>query len=466
MTDKPAQNPLGTKPIGKLIISYAVPGIVSMLVNALYNIIDQIFIGHSEGYLGNSATTVVFPLITAGLAISLLMGAGCSAFVSLKLGEGKRKIAEKALGNMITMLLIIGVSFSVIAGIFLEPILSVLGATEKFMGFALDYAAIILIGQPAIILTTGLSNAIRADGSPRYSMICMLVGAGINTALDPIFIFTLGMGIKGAALATIISQFISLIMAAAYFARQTKNISFHFENLKLEKFVTSRLVSLGLSSFLTQLAAMILQIVMNNLLRHYGELSPYGAEIAISGAGIIMKVNAIMISVLVGISIGAQPILGYNYGAGNFGRVKKTYLVSVSFASVLAVVCWAFFMAFPQRIVAVFGDNTEVFVEFCTLGIHSMLALMFLAGFQIISANYFQAVGHPMKAIALSVSRQILFLIPISILMGHIWGLSGVLYSTPVSDLLASCVTAGFIIAEMKRLSRLEKDAENIKARE
>lgn len=453
------QNPLGTKPIGKLIFSYAVPGIVSMVVNALYNIVDQIFIGHNVGYLGNAATTVTFPLIVAGLAVSLLFGAGCSAFISLKLGEKKPGEAEKALGNMIVSLSTVSIIFSVTALIFLEPVLKVLGATDKFLPLAYDYASIILLGQPAVVVTTGLTNAVRADGSPRFSMTAMLIGAAINTALDPVFIIVLGMGVKGAAVATVISQVISLVITASYFVNRTKNIHFHFRNLRPDFRLIGNIATLGLSSFLTQISAMLLQIVMNNMLRFYGEQSVYGAEIAISGMGIVMKLSGIMISVMVGISIGSQPIFGYNYGAKNYGRVRKTYLTSITFATSLSLIFWLIFMIFPEALVSIFGDSTPLFVEYCTMCFRLFMAFSFIAGFQIISSNYFQAVGHPSKAIVLSLNRQVFFLIPLMIILGLIFGLRGVLSAGAAADFLASCVTSIFIIKEMKRLKKIDAAA-------
>lgn len=460
MQESPRENPLGTRPIGKLIASYAIPSIISMVVNALYNIVDQIFIGHDAGYLGNGATTVAFPLITMGLAISLLLGSGCAAFVSLKLGEHRAEEANIALGNMTTMLLLISVVFTGASLLFMEPILRVLGATDAILPYAIDYTTIIMIGQPFVILTTGFSNAIRADGSPRYSMMSMVVGAVINTILDPIFIFGLGLSVKGAAQATVISQVISFVLTAVYFLRWSKTLKLRARYLRLHGKVVGRVMALGLSSFITQASSTVLQIVMNNSLRYYGGLSEYGSEIPISGMGIVMKVSNIMISILVGISIGAQPILGFNYGAGQYHRVKKAYGIAAAAATIIGAVCWAAFMLFPRAFIAVFGDNTPAFVDFCVKCFRSFMALMFVAGFQIISANYFQAVGHPAKAILLTMSRQILLLIPLMLLLGSLFGLDGVLWSGAAADGLSVLLSGVFILLEMRRLKRLALQSE------
>lgn len=448
-------NPLGYKPVGRLLVSYAVPSIISMLINALYNIVDQIFIGHAVGYLGNAATTVAFPLITVGLAISLLFGNGCASFISLRLGEKRVGDAEKSLGNMTTMLMIISLSFTVLSLAFLTPILRALGATDAILPYAQDYTRTVLIGQPFVILTTGFSNAIRADSSPKYSMMCMLVGGVANIGLDALFIFTFERGVRGAAEATVISQVISFVIAVLYFVFFSKNVHMHAQNLKLKRAVVGQVAALGLSSFATQFAATFVQIVMNNTLRFYGDASEFGAEVAISGAGIVMKISNIMIAILVGISIGAQPLLGFNYGAKNYARVRRAYGLAAGAASVMSCICWIAFMVFPEAFVAMFGDNTPLFVKFCVKCFHSFMLLMCVAGFQIISANYFQAVGHPAKAIFLSLTRQAIFLIPMILIFGAVWGLEGALYSGAAADGLSFLITGIFIIREMRRLKHL-----------
>lgn len=461
------ENPLGVKPVGKLILSYAIPGMIGMVVNSFYNIIDQIFIGHAQGYLGNAATTVAFPVMTMGLSIALLFGIGTSAFSSLSLGrQDKNDPAGRALGNMVALLSVIGVLFSVVCFLFLTPLLHLFGATEAMMPYAYAYTSVILIGQPFTMLATALSHVIRADGSPRYSMSFMLVGAAVNTVLAPVFVFWFHLGVAGAAIATVIAQFVSLVMALYYFFRKSKHIHFKWKNAKPDLSLVRRFLPLGLSSFATQLAITLVQVTVNNSLRIYGETSAYGSDIAISGMGIVMKVGGVMIGLIVGISTGLQPILGFNYGAKKYDRVVKAYRSAVIGASILCVVCWVVFMTFPAAIVSVFGDNTPKFVEFCVRCFHSYLGAMFLAGFQIISSNYFQAVGYPFKALILSMSRQILFLVPLLLLLGMLFGLNGVIWSGMAADVLSTSVTALIIVREMKRLRSLASSNPRLDARD
>ncbi len=448
------QNPLATKPIGKLIATYAIPSIIAMLVNSLYNIVDQVFIGHGVGYLGNAATTIAFPVITIGLAIALIFGNGCAAYISLKLGQKDSKLANNALGSTFILVLIISIIFSIVAFIFINPLLNILGATENIWQYSYSYITIILVGQPFVILSTALSSIIRADGSPKYSMVCMLVGALLNTILDPIFIFAFKMGVAGAALATVISQIVSFLVAILYFNRRAKNVVLKPMYLKPHAKVIKAITTLGFSSFVTQMAITLVNIVLNNLLRHHGALSPFGSDIPLSAMGIVMKVNGILISVLIGIAIGAQPILGYNYGAKNFNRVKQTYKLSVLIATIVGICSWALFQLFPEGIILAFGDNSPEFVQFSAAAFRIFLGGIFLAGFQIVSAQYFQATGRPGKAALLSMSRQIILLIPLMLLLSYLMGLMGVLYAGIVADISAATITAIFIILEMQKLNR------------
>jgi len=449
------QNPLATKPIGKLIATYAIPSIISMVVNALYNIVDQIFIGHGVGYLGNAATTIAFPVITIGLSIALIFGNGCAAFISLKLGQNDTKDANHAFASSITASLLVAIIFTALSLIFINPFLRLLGATDNIMDYSFQYVSIILIGQPFVIMATLLSNVIRADGSPKYSMACMVIGAGLNTVLDPIFIFVFKMGVSGAAIATVISQVVSFAVALYYFKNRSKNVQLERKHLRPSGRLLKTVMALGFSSFVTQMAITFVNIVLNNSLRYYGAFTPYGSDIPLSAMGIVMKVNGIMISVMIGIAIGAQPILGFNYGAKNYKRVQQTYLRSITIATVVAVLSWLLFMLVPDAIIKSFGDNSPEFVEFGALAFRSFLGGVFLAGFQIVSSNYFQATGHPGRATFLAMTRQIIILIPLMLLMGYFIGLNGVLYSGMSADILSSIITLIFIIIEMRRLGRL-----------
>lgn len=451
-TDK---NPLATRPIGKLIASYAIPSIIAMLVNSLYNIVDQIFIGHGVGYLGNAATTIAFPVITIGLAIALIFGNGCAAYISLKLGQKDIKDANHALGSAVSMSAIIAVAFAIVSFVLIDPLLNALGATPNIYQHSYDYVSIILIGQPFVILSTVLSNVIRADGSPKYSMMCMLVGAILNTILDPIFIFVFDMGVSGAAIATVISQVVSFIVSLAYYKKRSKNVHLMRRNLRPNMQLVRTVTALGFSSFVTQMAVTIVNIAFNNMLRHYGGLSAYGSEIPLSAMGIVLKVNGILISVIIGIAVGAQPILGYNYGARHYTRVRQTYLRSILIATIVAVGAWAVCMAVPDALIRAFGDNEPMFVEFGVLGFRIYIFAVFTAGFQIVSSSYFQAIGRPGKAAFLSMSRQIIFLIPLMLIMAYAMGLMGILYAGPIADVSAAAVTFLFILHEMRRLKRM-----------
>lgn len=456
------QNPLAVKPIGKLIASYAIPSIIAMVVNALYNIVDQIFIGYGVGYLGNAATTIAFPVLTIALSFALVFGNGCAAFTSLRLGEKDTKDINAAFGGAFSMTTIIVLVFVVVAAIFLDPFLHLLGTTESNYQYSYDYVSIILIGLPFATMSTMLSSVIRADGSPKYSMACMLVGAILNTILDPIFIFPLKMGVQGAAIATVISQIVSFIVAIAYFRKRSKNVFFKRKHLKPQMHLVKVTAALGFSSFVTQMAISFVNIVLNNALRHYGGLSIYGSDIPLSAMGIVLKVNGILISVMVGIAIGAQPILGYNYGARHYERVRQTYLRSILIATIVAVGAWLLFMLIPEHLIRSFGDNSPQFVEFGALAFRTFLGGVFVAGFQIVSSQFFQATGRPAKATMLAMTRQILFLIPLILLLGHLMGLMGVLYAGIVADISSSAITLVFILLEMHKLGKLIRSPENV----
>ncbi|MHC1748616.1 MAG: MATE family efflux transporter [Cellulosilyticaceae bacterium] len=445
-------NPLATESIGKLLIKFAVPCVIAMLVNSLYNIVDQIFIGQGVGYLGNAATNIAFPIVVIALAFSLLVGDGCGAYLSLKLGEGKVDDAAKGVGNAITLLAIIGIAIFVIGTLFMTPLLRIFGATDAILPYAQDYTRIILIGIPFVVVGTGVNSIIRADGSPKFAMVSMLIGAILNTILDPIAIFVLGWGVRGAAIATIIGQIVSFCMSI-YYVKHFKNISFNKGLLKLKATVATTVMKFGLSSFITQMAITLVMIVMNNSLNYYGAMSPYGSEIPLSALGIVMKVNQIMISLLVGIAVGSQPILGFNYGAKNFERVKKTYLTAVSMASIISVIGFLLFQFYTQNIVSIFGQAEGLYNEFAIKCFKTFLMLCMTSGFTIVSSIYFQAIGHPMKAAILSLSRQVGFLIPMILILPRFFGVDGVLYAGPVADGLAFLLAGLFVFKEIHHLN-------------
>ena len=324
-----ADNPLGYKSIPSLLRGFAIPSIIAMLVSSLYNIVDQIFIGQGVGYLGNAATNVAYPLTTICLAIALLIGIGSASRFSLHLGAGEKDIAQRVVGNGICMMVVFGVIYALLVEFFMQPLLTAFGATPDVMPYAETYSRIVALGMPFLIVTNGMSNLARADGSPKYSMVCMLIGAVINTILDPVFIFIFHLGVAGAAWATIIGQFFSFIFALLYI-RKFKNITLTRKDIGLSAKECLQTASLGMSNSLNQVAITFVQIVLNNSLTYYGAMSVYGKEIPLAACGIVMKTNAILLAVIIGISQGSQPIIGFNYGARQYDRVRKTYKLAIT----------------------------------------------------------------------------------------------------------------------------------------
>lgn len=448
------QNPLGSQPILRLLMKFAIPSVISMVVMAVYNIVDQIFIGWSPaGYLGNAATTVVFPLVTVMLSLALLIGNGSSAYMSLQMGRGDTKSIKKLMGNALILVVSIGILLAVLGCIFLEPILNLLGATDAVMPYALEYGFVIMLGAPFAMLGPALSNVIRADGSPRYSMMSTLVGALLNVVLDPIFIFAFGMGVKGAAIATVISQFLSAVLSVYYITRMGKYARLERKSLRLDGGIITKIASYGSSSFVTQVSNAIVNVVLNKTLVHYGQSSIYGSDIPLSAMGIVMKINMILVSVVIGIAIGAQPILGFNYGAKKFDRVRKTYFTEIALTITISTIGCILFVTTPETFISAFGDSSPEFKEFASKALSTFLSFVFLMGFQMPSANYFQAVGKPLKAMILTMSRQLLILVPAIIVLPMIFGFDGILYAAPFTDVVAVMLTSVFIFRELRHLS-------------
>lgn len=456
------QNPLGFEPTGKLLMRFAVPAVVSMVVNSLYNIVDQIFIGQGVGYLGNGATTVVNPMVTIAIGFGTLIGAGGSAYASIKLGEKRVDVAETVLGNVVTLSTVIGLLFFLLGTLFLTPILNLFGSTPEILPYAKDYASIILIGIPFQMVGIGLSNLARTDGSPKVAMIGMLIGAVLNTILDPIYIFVFHWGVKGAAIATITSQIISFIVLIYYFVKRG-NMRLRKSCLKPHWRLDLEFCALGISSFITQCTITVLQVVLNNSLVYYGNLTSVGGNVALSAMGVVQKINMILVSICIGVGTGAQPILGFNRGARKWKRVRDTYLQGVLFATVCAVAGWAACMFIPELLISIFGKDNAAFTEFAVLSMRTFLAAVFVSGFQIVSTSYFQATGQPLKASILSLLRQFLLRIPLIWILPLFFGLNGILYAGPCSDIGAALVVIVFITKEMRKLGVLmQEDGENL----
>ena len=447
------KNPLGYQPIGRLLMKFAIPSVVSMLVNAVYNIVDQIFIGQGVGYLGNAATTVSFPIVTIILAVGTMLGAGGSAYAAIKLGEKNEAEAERTLGNMFVLLTAIGLVLTIVGLVFLDPILKIFGATPNNMMYARDYASIILIGTVFNLLGIGLSNMARCDGSPNVAMYSMITGALLNCILDPTYIFIFGWGVKGAAIATITSQIISTIILIYYFTKKG-SMRLRFVNMKLKPSICKMAFSLGISSCITQLSSTVLQIVLNNSLVYYGNLTSVTGDVALSAMGIVMKISQIIVSICIGIGIGAQPILGFNKGANQPKRIKKTYKLASTIATSVTTIGWAMFMLIPHIILMLFGTADENFTDFAIKAMRVYDLGVFCAGFQITSTSYFQATGQPMKASILSSLRQLILLIPLILILPTQFGLDGILMAGPIADITSAIIVFFFIHHEMKKLDK------------
>ena len=447
------ENILGYEKIGKLIRKFAIPCIISLLVNSLYNIVDQIFIGWGVGYLGNGATNVVFPLTMVCLAFALMFGDGGAAYLSLKLGEKKPKEAAKGVGNAITISVIVSILICVGYLIFLPQLLNLFGCTDNLREYALSYGEIIVLGLPFMMIGSTLNSIIRADGNPKYAMTSMVAGAILNIILDPIFIFPLNMGVQGAAIATVISQIVTFLMNIFYI-KKFKSIKIGKEEFKPQAQVMRKVSALGISSFITQMSIVLVIAFENNLLGKYGAESKYGADIPITVLGIVMKISQILNSIIIGIAAGSQPILGYNYGAGKYDRVKKTLKCVLGLSVIISTIAFILFQTIPDKLISIFGSGNELYMDFACVAFRTYLMLVICNGVQIPSGIFFQAIGKSAKSAILSLSRQILFLIPAMLILGSIFGIIGVLYAGPFADGLAFIISGILIIVEMKHLGK------------
>ena len=447
---------LGKEKINKLLLSFSIPCVISMLINSVYNIVDQIFIGKGVGTLGNGATNVLFPLIIIFNAFASLIGNGASANLSLKLGEGKKEEAGKIVGQAILMTFILALALGILSYLFLPKLVYLFGCTENIYQYAMDYGKIIIIGAPFMITYSALSSIIRADGSPKYSMFMLIVGAIINIILDPIFIFTFNLGVKGGALATIIGQIISFLIAILYL-KKLKNMRLTKETFKIDKNILKTL-SLGLSSFITQGTVLILFVYMNNILTKYGAMTKFGSDIPLSVYGVISKVQSLFISYVLCVSIGAQHIVGFNYGAGNEERVKETFKKVLLINFSVGLLFNLIFVLFPRQIAGIFisasDANYTLFMEFAETICHTFLLVTSLNALEMTGSILIQSLGKVKKATALSFIRQIILFIPISLTLCILFdkGIYGVLYAGCISDILCFLIAIFLIGSEYKKL--------------
>ena len=452
---KKEENILGYEKISKLMKKFSIPCIISLVVNSLYNIVDQIFIGWGVGYLGNGATNVVFPLTMICLAFSLMFGDGASAYLSLKLGEKKKKEAAQGVVNGFILSVIVSNLFFVGSSLFLKKLIYIFGCTKKLEIYALEYGGSIVIGLPFMMIGTTLNSIIRADSSPAYAMKTMILGAVLNIILDPIFIFAFHMGVRGAAIATVISQFVTFILNILYL-KKFKSVKLSKKKFKFDKSVALKVSTLGISSFITQISIVLVIAFENNLLSKYGAHSKYGAEIPITVLGIVMKINQILNSFIIGIAAGSQPIVGYNYGAGKYDRVKETLKRVLTLSVVVGTIGFLLFQLIPDKLIMIFGSGNKLYMDFASCAFRVYLMLCIINGIQIASGIFFQAIGKSAKSAFISLSRQILFLIPAMIVLGKLYGVEGVLYAGPFADLLAFIISTILLLFEVKKLNSVK----------
>jgi putative MATE family efflux protein len=442
-------NPLGEEKVSKLLLKFSLPAIVGMMVNALYNIVDRIFIGNSSdlGSNGLAGITIGFPIMIILLSIGILFGVGGATLFSIRLGEKKKEEAENVLGNAFVLLIIAGLLFMVLGQIFLRPILSLFGASETVLPYSIKYMRVIFFGAVFQVVSMGLNNFIRADGNPKIAMFTMFLGAGTNILLDPLFIYVFKMGMAGAALATILAQSISAAWVVTYFIGKRSRNKLRVANMKLKLSIVTRIISLGLPGFLMQLANSLLNVTLNK------GLLIYGGDIAVSGMGIVNSVQTILLMPIIGINQGVQPIISFNFGAKKYSRVKTAVKLAIMAATTVVGIGYIVTRLFPMQLVAMFNREPEL-LEFGRGALLSWFLCMPVIGFQIISANFFQAIGRSRSAMFLTLTRQVILLIPALIIFPKFWGIKGLLHAAPFADLFSALLTGIWFYFGIKNLGK------------
>ncbi len=458
------QNPLGVEKVSTLLHRFALPSIVAMLVSSLYNIVDQFFIGRSVGALGNAATNICFPLSISCVAIALLFGIGGASAFNISMGKAQLIPAEKEkavhfMGNALMMMLCCGVALLLITQLFLEPLLMFFGSSQDILPYARVYTRIVAFGFPLVIVATGGGHLLRADGRPKLTMLCNLVGAVINTVLDALFVFGFHWGMAGAAAATVIGQAISGGMAL-YFLAHCQTVTLRLVHMRLKGFHVRYIMSLGAAPCSNQLAMMVVQIVMNKSLKYYGSMSVYGESVPIACVGIITKVNQVFMSFIIGISQGLQPIISFNYGAKQYLRVKFAYLRALCYGGTLAVLAFLAFQLVPHQIISIFGNGSQEYFQFAESYFRIFLFFTFLNFLQPISSNFFTAIGKPKRGIFLSLTRQIIFLLPLLVILPLVMEIDGIMYAGPVADFMAAAASVIMVALEFRQTCYREVPSE------
>jgi putative MATE family efflux protein len=440
-------NPLGEEKISKLLYRFSMPAIVGMMINALYNVVDRIYIGNSPdlGTNGIAGITIGFPIMIICLAIGVLFGVGGATNFSINLGKKKYEEAENFLGNTFSMLILAGVLFMILVQINLKNILLFFGASETILPYAMEYMKIIIFGAPFQIVSIGMNHFIRADGNPKLAMYTMFLGAGTNIVLDPIFIFVFKMGMSGAAWATIISQFFSFIWVTSYFIGKQSRNKLKIKYMKLKYIIISGIVMLGLPGFLLQLASSLLNATLNK------NLFIYGGDIAVSGMGVINSIQTLLIMPIIGLNQGVQPIISFNYGAQKIDRVKEAIKLAIKTATIIVTIGFIITRFFPVQLISLFNRDSDL-IRFGRSSIFAWFLAFPLIGFQIIGANFFQAIGKPKSAMFLTLTRQLILLMPAIIIFPKFFGVDGILYAAPFADILSFLLTAIFFYINIKKL--------------
>ena len=443
-------NVLGEEKITTLLRRYSVPAIIGMVVNALYNVVDSIFVGQGVGEVGLVAVTLAFPLMVILMAVGMFVGLGAAAMVSIRLGQKDKDGAELILGNAVLLIIVLVLLTTAVSLAFLDPLLILLGATPEVLPYARDFSTIILGGSIFMHVSFGINNLIRAQGDPNTALKTMLIAALLNTALNPLFIFVFHMGIKGSAWATVASQAVATIWVMSYFIRGVGTMRLKRKNLSLRREIIAAIARIGMAPFLLQASASLVMVILNY------QLLAYGGVLAVAAFGIVNRVLMLSLMPVMGISQGAQPIIGYNFGAGKFPRVIEVVKIATMVATAFCCLSFLLILAFDEQIVRLFNGNAEL-IRLGSTGLKTFLALLPIIGVQLIGANYFQAVGKAKYAIVFNLLRQIILLIPLIYILPNFWGLTGIWLAGPASDLVASLVTAWFMAREIKHLEQRAK---------
>lgn len=445
------QKHLGDAPIGKLLLQYSIPAIIGMVVNSLYNIVDRMFIGNIPdiGSLAITGVGITMPIMTIVLAFGMLIGIGTTANISLNLGKGNRTTAEKLLGNAFTLSIIVGLAIAITGTIFANPILNLFGASENTLFYAKEYIGIILLGCTFNILSFALNSTVRADGNPKMSSITMVIGCGANIILDYLFIFVLNLGVKGAALATIISQAITFFIILYYYTAGNSNLKLKIENFKLKKHLVTMTFAIGIAPFTTQIANSLVQVIANNALK------TYGSDLAIGAMTVISSLNIIFMMPIFGINQGCQPIIGFNYGAKKYERAKEAFKYATIAACVICIIGFISIQCFPTQIISLFNNDPEL-TTLAIKGIRIYLLMMPVVGINIVATSYYQSIGKAKISMFVSLLRQVILLIPFTIILPKFIGLDGVWAAGACADSLSVIITLILLKKEFKQLDKMQ----------